>query len=83
MVTLPPDFVATRHAGYFWHLKEKKLYSLKVGGVLRPLAGPYKPNHFSNFHGYHLSVNGKKRGISLDTLNKLTQSNSVIPVEKK
>jgi hypothetical protein len=34
MVTLPKDFVATKHDGYFWNLKEQKLYSIKVGGTL-------------------------------------------------
>ena len=48
MVTLPKDFVAIKFPGYFWNIKEQRLYSMKVTGVLRPLAGPYTPNHFNH-----------------------------------
>lgn len=84
MVTLPKDFVATRYNGYFWNLKEQKLYSLKVTGVLRPLAGPYEPNSFNHWSspGYQVSVNGDKRSILLDYLKNLKSVNSVIKVEK-
>lgn len=84
MVTLPKDFVATKYNGYFWNLKEQKLYSLKVTGVLRPLAGPYKPNSFNHWSspGYQVSVNGDKRSILLDYLKNLKSVNSVIKVEK-
>ena len=37
MVTLPKDFVATRYPGYFWNVVEKKLYSIKVTGELKPM----------------------------------------------
>lgn len=37
MVTLPKDFVATRYPGYFWNVVERKLYTLKVTGELRPM----------------------------------------------
>jgi len=84
MVTLPKDFVAIRHPGYFWNLKEQKLYSMKVTGVLRPLAGPYEPNPFNHWFGpcYKISVNGRKRSVHMDYLNKLKPANSTIPMEK-
>lgn len=37
MVILPPPFVKTKYEGYFWNLSDKKLYSLKIDGVLKPL----------------------------------------------
>ena len=61
MVTLPKDFVAIKFPGYFWNIKEQRLYSMKVTGVLRPLAGPYTPNHFNHLlaPAYRISINGK------------------------
>lgn len=83
MVTLPKDFVATKHEGYFWNLKEQKLYSIKVGGFLRRLSGPRKPNPFNHYiEGYQISVQGKKRVIALETLKKLKAADSIIKVEK-
>lgn len=84
MVTLPKEFTATRWPGYFWHLQEQRLYSLKVSGVLRPLAGPYKPNPFNHLLGpaYQISVNGEKRNANVDYLKKLKSTNSIIPVEQ-
>lgn len=83
MVTLPKDFVATRYDGYFWNLKEQKLYSIKVGGFLRRLSGPRKPNPFNHYiEGYQISVQGRKRVIALATLQKLKAADSIIKVEK-
>ena len=83
MVTLPKDFVATKHDGYFWNLKEQKLYSIKVGGFLRRLSGPRKTNPFNHYiEGYQVSVNGKKRILALDSLKKLKAADSIIKVEK-
>ena len=84
MITFPKDFVDTKYPGYFWNLKEQKLYSIKISGVLHKLSGPRKPNPFNHFiEGYQVSVNGKKRILALDTLKKLKPANSVIPLEKK
>lgn len=85
MVTLPKDFVAIRYPGYFWNLKENRLYSMKVTGVLKPLAGPYKPNPFNNYTCpmYQISVDGQKRSIGTDYLKKLKAANSTIPMEQK
>ena len=84
MVTLPKDFVATKYPGYFWNLKEQKLYSIKVTGTLRPLAGPSNPTHFNRFTtAYKVSVNGQHRTLHLDSLQKFKPANSVIPLEQK
>lgn len=79
MVTLPKDFVATRFPGYFWNVAEKKLYSIKVTGELRPMA----------FHkgiriygrdiepGYQISVNGIKRRYTLQYLETLVATDAI------
>ena len=86
MVTLPEEFVATKYPGYFWHIKEQKLYTMKISGVLRPLSGPHKPNRYNHYiEGYQVSVQGKKRTFTLETLEtlkKLKLTDSIIPVEK-
>jgi len=79
MVTLPVDFVATRYPGYFWNVVEKKLYSLKVTGELRPMAffkgGIFYGQRFEP--GYKLSVNGQRRKYTMDYLNSLTATKEI------
>ena len=82
MVTLPKDFVATKYNGYFWHLKEQKLYSIKVGGFLRPLKKPPTSKYTYGQDVYQISNLGKSRFLFMDELTKLTAANSVIKVEK-
>jgi hypothetical protein len=82
VVTLPNDFVATKYSGYFWHLKEKKLYTLRVSGILRPLK-KYPPNFWNHFRDeYRVSVEGTRRAVSMEYLKKLVPADSVIPLEK-
>ena len=87
MVTLPKDFVATRHPGYFWNVVEKKLYSIKVTGELRPM----KFQKGGNFGwvkvepGYQISVKGQKRRYTMAYLSSLKATNAVqeIGVQKQ
>jgi hypothetical protein len=79
MVTLPKDFVATRYPGYFWNVVEKKLYSIKVTGELRPMAF-HKGGNFGWVRvepGYQISVKGKKRTYTMDYLGSLTATNEI------
>lgn len=79
MVTLPKDFVATRYPGYFWNVKEKKLYTLKVTGELRPMAFN-KGGRFYNrvFEpGYQISVKGQKRRYTMQYLGSLKATNDI------
>ena len=71
MITFPPEFVATKFPGYFWNVKDQKLYSLKVTGVLRPLrySGPNRWNFYRS--GYRVSVNGRSRWLFLTDLKNL------------
>jgi len=79
MVTLPKDFVATRFPGYFWNVAEKKLYSLKVTGELRPMAfnkgGFFYGTKFEP--GYQISVNGRKRRFTVDYLTSLKATSDI------
>jgi hypothetical protein len=79
MVTLPIDFVATKAPGYFWNVAEKKLYSIKVTGELRPMAF-HKGGRFYGYvvePGYQISVKGRKRTMTLDYLNGLTATSAI------
>jgi hypothetical protein len=79
MVTLPVEFVATKYPGYFWNVKEKKLYSLKVTGELKPMAYFKGGTFYGVRHepGYKLSVNGRRRKYTMDYLNGLTATSAI------
>jgi hypothetical protein len=69
MVKLPYGFVKTYHKGYYWNVPEQRLYSLKIGGELRPMkrvryVGTSRHDNryqrrFIDFDGYCLSKKGK------------------------
>lgn len=81
MITLPPEYKAIRKfPGYFWNTNEQKLYSIKNGGILKPL----KPaNHLSGYGPcdphYQVSINGNRRYIFLHKLDKLLVDPYEIP----
>lgn len=82
MITFPPEFVATKYPGYFWNCKDELLYTIKVTGVLRPLARQ-RPNRYNHFlDGYRVSVNGQHRTLTLVYLKKLVPVAQVIPTIK-
>lgn len=85
---LPRNMIATKFPGYFWDFKEKVLYSLKVGGVLRPMK-VQKPFwlriHGRSFlipEGYRVSVRGKRRSLTFHYLWGLRPKVVEIPVER-
>lgn len=73
MVVLPPEFVATRYPGYFWNTSDKKLYSIKVTGELRPLKYSKGGTFYGHtvMPGYHISHNGMRRTLPLNYLMPL------------
>lgn len=79
MVTLPKDFVATRYPGYFWNVVERKLYSLKVMGELKPMTFFKGGTWYGVTHepGYKLSVNGVRRKYTMGYLNSLKSTTDV------
>lgn len=83
MVSLPPEFAATWLPGYFWHTTDRKVYSIKIDGVLKPIKKVY-PNRFNNLTepGFRVSHQGHKRFMSLSRLEKLTRDDATIPVKE-
>lgn len=83
MVTLPPEFIATKYPGYFWNDVENKLYSIKISGELKPLKH-VDPNYFNGWScgGYRVSVRGRYKSLHDDYLDNLERSDSQIPVYK-
>lgn len=77
MVTLPKDFVMTRCPGYFWNVVEKKLYSIKVTGELRPMKFDKGGRFYGRdiVPGYRISVNGQKHKLTMEYLSKLKPVN--------
>lgn len=73
VVRLPVGFVPTKYNGYFWDFHKQKLYSIKVGGLLKALVRQM-PNRFNkaDYPFYHVSVNGRKRRLYEDYLKSLT-----------
>lgn len=78
MVVLPADFVKTKYDGYFWNVREKRLYSIKVGGILRPLAlrNEWWVRHLRVGDiripkGYDVSLNGQRKRYPLKELLEL------------
>ena len=84
MVTLPEQFVSTWLDGYFWNTETQTLYSLKVDGVLKPLAKVF-PSHFNHIHcpGWRVSVKGQRKFMAIDKLRKLGALDSEIRVVEK
>jgi len=81
MITLPPEFTATKYSGYFWNVNEQALYSIKIGGRLRRLTIT-EPNNWSQMPGpgYRISVDGVRKVLMVDDLKKLSITDSVIPI---
>ena len=82
MVTLPPEFTATKIPGYFWNTKTQELYSLKIGGELRKLKGPSTPNYFNHLpeDAYRVCHKGQRRNLYISYLEGLEPADSVITV---
>lgn len=79
MVTLPKEFVATRYPGYFWNVTERKLYSLKVTGELRPMTFQRGGRFYGRIiePGYSISVNGRKRKYTMEYLGSLKATDTI------
>lgn len=76
MITLPSELKAIRgFPGYFFRESDKRLFSIKIGGVLKPLkhktSPPLQWNYFRGFSGWELSKGGKRHNISNDAIIKL------------
>lgn len=72
MITFPTEFKAIKgFPGYFWNEENCHLYSIKIGGILRPLT-KYKPiflKHIAVDEPYFtVSVNGKHKILTVSTI---------------
>jgi hypothetical protein len=83
MVTLPPEFIATRFPGYFWNPSDSKLYSVKVTGELKPLKMSKASFFNKGIAGWTVSVYGQRRYLPLYVLTKLKPKDTVFPVYKQ
>lgn len=92
MIYFPSDLTPVpHHPGYFWDVKKHKMYSLKVGGVLREMklqkVNPYMLRYGSWRGGlsigepfYALSKNGQRRTMLVRNLKKLKLVDYDMPV---
>lgn len=83
MVTLPPEFTATKLPGYFWNTKTHELYSIKTGGELKKLKLT-TPNYFNHLRevAYRVSHKGRRRNLYISYLEGLKPTDSEIQVVK-
>lgn len=81
MISFQKTLTPTKYPGYYWDVESKKLYSFKIGGVLKEmklLKLPYflKRNvYFKNMYVgqkyYRLSHKGRTVYLTYDYLEKL------------
>ena len=83
MVLLPKGLVETCCAGYFWHIQQQQLYSIKKAGTLKPLKH-ITANGWNNWKGgYSVSHLGKNYKLTDEYLEKLTESTSTFPIHHR
>lgn len=81
MIIAPIGFTPTKYAGYYYHINEQRLYSIK-SGILKPIKHQ-PPSYWNKGHGgYTISHCGKKRWLCDQYLNKLQIEDYVIPTDK-
>jgi hypothetical protein len=93
MIYFPATFTPVPNSpGYFWDVSKKKLFSLKVGGVLRELAVKKAHHAMFRYPGaaflglnvgdkyYRISVNGRNRYLPVKSLEKLEIVHYNMPV---
>lgn len=74
--------------GYFWDVESHKLYSIKVGGVLRELkrkqlwagVAHYYPRRHSGEQYYSVSNKGRPRALFVEDLKRLELVHYDMPV---
>lgn len=92
MITLPEGFTATKYPGYFFHVADRELYSIKIGGVMRKLKRinygkacvfvPYMWKMECDTWCWQVSVKGHKKYLTDRYLYSLSIKDSVIEYEK-
>lgn len=82
MVTLPPPFTATYIPGYFWHVNQRALYSIKTGELKRIKFSRARTSWGQFEDGYRVSHLGKRKTLTLEYLNTLTLQDSIVPISQ-
>jgi hypothetical protein len=77
MITFPEEFIETSVPGYFWSIKEQKLYSIK-SGQLKILSGPVKieTQYKGRFFGWVVSHMGERVYLAVEYLTSLNDKNA-------
>lgn len=87
MINFPRNFRALKNfPGYFWNVNNKRLYTMKVTGVLRELK-LQKPfhNHMISIDEpyYSVSKNGQRKVLRLSRIPNMLEIPHTIPVQEK
>lgn len=85
-ISFPSGFVALdKYPGYFWNVQERKLYSIKIAGILQPLklqnSWGWKTGAFIGPH-YRVSKDGRQYYLTVERIEKMLKIPHVIPVLK-
>ena len=98
MITLPEQMTAVpKYPGYFWHVDEEQLYSIKVDGVLKPLKKQYSLGYFKGMNQQHhaalwasfdeyfyrISHKGKRKFLGDRYLKRLPLRDGQIPIREE
>jgi hypothetical protein len=92
MITFPNDLTPVpKFPGYFWDVVAHKLYSIKVGGVLREMtlrrANQFNANRWNGMRTgqlhYSLSREGFSHTVTVVNLKKLKMTDYAIPLINK
>lgn len=84
MIIFPVEFKALKgFHGYFWNTTEERLYSIKIGGVLRKLS-LRQPNRWTRipFPFYELYRNGNRRYVSVHEIKARLLQDYTVEVER-
>ena len=78
-IAFNPNFVAVKqYPGYFWHVVEEQLYSIKSGRLKK--IKMYSANRWITFGDYYIaSQNSRKRYLAVDRLKKLQREQYELP----
>lgn len=91
MIQFPNTLTPTKYPGYYWCVRQEKLYSIKVEGVLNELKRrPALPHGYGNYAlarsrmvneaHYQVSVKGHRRYLFVKDLKELKLEPQVLPL---
>lgn len=85
MINFPEGLMAIKgYPGYFWDTKTNHLFSIKVGGVLRPLKiqKPFYTKQISiEVDHWSVSINGRQKILTVDKILRRLEDPHDIPIQ--